>query len=241
MTAYSYLHNCDELNSTISQQTTDNEICSDRVFWDGQSCGGNLWYRCTGKFPGQCWDGFVEKKCVDKSHEILPPKQGLSCNSGEIKCVARKGIWSGLEVCLDKNYECDGIIQCNGEEDEASCGRDANVSDSKTCDVDAKRENGHKCNKFYKQPSGGQCDEMLKCIARDGRFKGFEVCVPSEFICDNSLQCQGGEDEHDCDEQYLEKKIFRMEEDVICTSRNLTLTINGTTTGHFFPYRGGFS
>ena len=42
----------------------------------------------------------------------------LGCNKGELKCVARGGIWWGLEVCLEGKYKCDRIIQCEGEEDE---------------------------------------------------------------------------------------------------------------------------
>ena len=161
----------------------------------------------------------------------MPPKEGFLHCGKELKCVGRKDSgWEGLEVCIEEKYKCDGTVQCEGGEDEIGCSEEA----TGWCHYE-------RCNKFYKQPSGGDCGEKLKCIARDGKFVGGEVCFPSDFICDNMLQCQGGEDEDNCEAKYIEKKIFTVDEEVVCTSRSLNLTKigNGTGTGHFYPYRGG--
>ena len=180
---------------------------------------------------------------------IMPPKNGsLHCEEEELKCFGKKGSrWGGLGVCIEEKYKCDGIVQCEGGEDEMGCSRNA----TKNCEgtsvgtrvpSDGYIFNGHECDKFYKQLLGGVCGEKLKCIARDGRYVGIEICVPSDFICDNTLQCQGGEDEDNCEVKYIEKKIFSVDERVVCTSRSLNLTTIGNgTAGHFFPYRGGLS
>ena len=151
--------------------------------------------------------------------------------------MGRKGKWGGWDVCIEDKYKCDGIVHCDGGEDELDC---YSEKATKKCEGTSILKQDHKCDKFYKQPLGGDCGENLKCIARDGMFMGFEVCVPSDFICDNRLQCQGGEDEDNCEVKYIEKKIFSVNEGVICTSQSLNLTKVGNGTGHFFPYRGGF-
>ena len=44
-----------------------------------------------------------------------------------------------------------------------------------------------------------------------------KICVEEEFICDNTLQCLGGEDEVNCEESvYIEKKIFKPSELFVC-------------------------
>ena len=165
----------------------------------------------------------------------MPPKEGLLHCGQELKCLGRKdSSWEGLDVCIEDKYKCDGIVQCEGEEDEMGCSEEA----TETCE---KSYGGDECDNIYKQPSGGDCGENLKCIARDGRFVGSEICVQSDFICDNTLQCRGGEDEDNCEVKYIEKKIFSVDEGVVCTSRSLNLTKIGNGTGHFFPYRGGLS
>ena len=61
------------------------------------------------------------------------------------------------------------------------------------------------------------CGEKLSCVARSGKWKGLKICVEEEFICDNTLQCLGGEDEVDCEESvYIEKKIFKPSELFVC-------------------------
>ena len=54
-------------------------------------------------------------------------------------------------------------------------------------------------------------------MARSGKWKGLKICVEEEFICDNTLQCLGGEDELECEEsEYIEKKIFKPSELFVC-------------------------
>ena len=61
------------------------------------------------------------------------------------------------------------------------------------------------------------CGEKLSCVARSGKWKGRKICVEEEFICDNTLQCLGGEDEVNCEESvYIEKKIFKPSELFVC-------------------------
>ena len=224
---------CTELNTTTTQLTTDTQICSDQIVWEGKICAGNyIMHRCTGKTPGQC-----SERCSDGSDVIVPPKEGLLHCGEELKCVGRRDSkWEGLDVCIEDRYKCDEIVQCEGKEDEMGCS-EFHGRASKRCEGNG---SGYQCDNIYKQPAG-DCGENLKCIARDGRFMGFEICVPNDFICDNTLQCQGGEDEDKCEVRYIEKKIFSVDEAVVCTSRSLKLTKIGNGTGHFFPYRGGLS
>ena len=67
------------------------------------------------------------------------------------------------------------------------------------------------------------CGEKVTCVARSGKWRGQKICVEEEFICDNTLQCMGGEDERigeeeDCTMEYFKKKIFKPSELFVCTS-----------------------
>ena len=53
-------------------------------------------------------------------------------------------------------------------------------------------------------------------MARSGKWEGEKICVEEEFICDNTLQCMGGEDENACDMEYFTKKIFKPSERFVC-------------------------
>ena len=46
-----------------------------------------------------------------------------------------------MEVCIERDLKCDGIVHCDGEEDEAGCY--------------AKYCIGRNCDKYYKMPKGG--------------------------------------------------------------------------------------
>ena len=60
------------------------------------------------------------------------------------------------------------------------------------------------------------CGDKPTCIARSGKWEGQKICLEKEFICDNTLQCMGGEDEKDCEETYFKKKIFKESEYFVC-------------------------
>ena len=60
------------------------------------------------------------------------------------------------------------------------------------------------------------CGDKVTCVARSGKWEGEKICVEEEFICDNTLQCMGGEDENDCDMEYFTKKIFKPSEFFVC-------------------------
>ena len=154
-------------------------------------------------------------------------------------CVLPHILHQSLNIYTDKSAP--SVTVCNsgsGVEDESGCSEEY----TELCEGNHNRymggSNPEQCDKFYTLPSGGDCGENLKCIARDGKFMGYEICVPSDFICDNTLQCQGGQDEDKCEARYLDKKIFSVNEGVICTSRSLNITKIGNGTGYFFPYRG---
>ena len=68
--------------------------------------------------------------------------------------------------------------------------------------------------------SDPNCGDKLTCIARSGKWEGQKICVEEKFICDNTLQCMGGEDEDEirfgCKEKYFEKNIFKKSEQFVC-------------------------
>ena len=78
----------------------------------------------------------------------------------------------------------------------------------------------------------------VTCLARDGRFKGELILVEESFICDNSLQCEDGADETGCDEEYVRKKIFTINDKHRCNSVYLNFTRPDGSTGRFYPERG---
>ena len=72
-----------------NRSTTDPELCSNFSFWSGKDCGVPNFYRCTGRWSGQCGDHgkpchvFIDticetgEKCIDKSDQfwLLEQKQ----------------------------------------------------------------------------------------------------------------------------------------------------------------------
>ena len=98
---------CNELEGkTATGKTIDPVMCSNQSFWEHQGCNKNRhFYRCTAETPGQC--NIQHRGCVDASHTIKPP-QGGDCG-GDIRCKGREfSRWKNLEVCIEKQYMCDG-------------------------------------------------------------------------------------------------------------------------------------
>ena len=80
--------------------------------------------------------------------------------------------------------------------------------------------------------------KSVTCQARDGRFKGKKILVEEPFICDNSIQCDDGADETGCDEEYVRKLIFTINDKHRCNSVYLNFTRSDGSTGRFYPERG---
>ena len=62
--------------------------------------------------------------------------------------------------------------------------------------------------------------------------------VEEPWICDNSIQCDDGADETECDEEYVRKKIFTIKDKHRCNSVYLNFTRSDGSTGRFYPERG---
>ena len=74
------------------------------------------------------------------------------------------------------------------------------------------------------------------CTARDGKFAGKKICVEKKFQCDNYLQCEDGQDEKDCEEEYKKKGTFKRDHHFICRNTYMNIS-NKTGSGKFFPMR----
>ena len=89
-----------------------------------------------------------------------------------------------------------------------------------------------------KEAEDGHCDgEEVMCTARDGRFAGKKICVEKKFQCDNFLQCEDGQDEEQCEEEYKKKGTFKKDHHFICRKLYMNIS-NETGSGRFFPIRG---
>lgn len=150
-----------------------------------------------------------------------------------LRCTARWGTkWQDkqhkkMDVCIELQYKCDGVVHCLGREDEAGCSQEA----TENCED----PEFWKCDKFYKQPEG-DCGEKLMCTARDGKWAGNKICLEEKFKCDSYAQCLGAEDEEKCEEEYLLRGIFTPNDRHICKSPYLETNKTGIT-GKFFPMR----
>ena len=64
-------------------------------------------------------------------------------------------------------------------------------------------------HKIEKWEEGKHC--ALTCTARDGRWKGETICLEEKYLCDNTFQCEEGQDEapvqHSCHTKDVAKKI----------------------------------
>ena len=80
--------------------------------------------------------------------------------------------------------------------------------------------------------------KSMNCSARAGKFKGELIFLEEHFICDNSIQCVDGADEAGCDEEYIRKKIFTINDKHRCNSVYLNITRSDGSIGRFYPQRG---
>ena len=78
----------------------------------------------------------------------------------------------------------------------------------------------------------GDCGEQVKCTARDGKWAGEKICLEKRFKCDGYVQCEDAEDEINCEEKYMDRKIFTRDQRHICRSPFLEIK---NKTSHFFP------
>ena len=136
-------------------------------------------------------------------------------------CTARQhSKWEWMEVCIEDQYKCDGVLHCWNDEDEVGCSQEA----TERC--------ASECDEHYKQPEGGDCGEKLKCTARAGKWAGFKICLDKKFKCDNYVQCEDAKDEENCEKEYLDRGIFTHDQRHRCQHPFLE-----TKTGKFFPMR----
>ena len=145
-------------------------------------------------------------------------------------------IWKNKSVCIEDQYKCDGVIHCEGEEDEVNC----TLTVTEKCEC----KNGYcfyntQCDKAYKGPDGGHCVEKddLLCRARDGKWAGENICLKKKFLCDNYVQCEDGKDEVGCEGEYLRKRTFPRDHRFICRSPFVEIRTEENKTGKFFPMR----
>lgn len=170
-------YTCDELTGkTATGKTIDPQMCSNQTFWQDKGCNleGRV-SRCTGKTSGQCvWNG---EECSDGSSEIKAAKEEEGgCGEKKMRCTARAGRWAGLEVCLEKKFQCDNYVQCEDARDEEGCEEDYVAKGIFT------RNDRFLC------PS-----PFLEIKSKTGKF------FPMRAIrCDGTKQCPRGEDEEGC-------------------------------------------
>ena len=198
------------------------------------NCTGG--FRCSG-------DPKVPKDPEDPEKGCLPWK--LWCFAGEpFECselnttaddhrvCSSQSFWEDVPCALEEyeqfpSYRCTGNSSGSCWEGELSKGK--LFSSDPGCPDDT--------HKIKKATEGGDC--AVRCTARDGRWKGETICLDEKYICDNTLQCEEGEDEapvrQSCRKEYVKKKIFLAGQTFPCPTHNLT--INGSKIP-FAPLRG---
>ena len=162
----------------------------------------------------------------------IPPVDGHCW--GDLTCQGREGSrLENSEVCIEDKYKCDGVLHCKGEEDESGCAPEVPEG------CEGKHEHyGHLCDKAYKQPVGGHCErDDLMCTARDGKWARLKICLDKKFHCDNHVQCEDGQDEEDCEQEYIQRGIFTKRSNYICKSPSINIKAEGNKIGKFFPMR----
>ena len=222
------VHSCSELEGTTATgKTIDPQLCSNQSFWEHKTCNYNHLRRCTGDTPGQCGElKYKDHACKDGSSRIEIPQNG-TCGD-DLMCRATIGWWWKKKVCIKDQYKCDGVVHCDGEEDEANCNQTA----TKKCWWED-------CSKAYQPLPDGHCENKddLMCRARDGKWAGENICLKKKFLCDNYLQCQDGKDEKQCEDEYLRKGFFPRDYNYVCRSVSLNISNEKNETGKFFPMR----
>ncbi|XP_038053301.1 very low-density lipoprotein receptor-like [Patiria miniata] len=132
--------------------------------------------------------GVCMAKPSKKALKLQQTRQGFPCSSGDYVC--------NDGTCIFSFWECDGIDDCSGGEDEANC-----PSASAGCSSYDFTCNDGSCIPGYWQCdtwddcSGGEDEAGCPC---DGYTCNDGDCIPSNWECDGWDDCDGGEDEANC-------------------------------------------
>ncbi|CAF0941452.1 unnamed protein product, partial [Brachionus calyciflorus] len=123
-----------------------------------------------------------------------------TCHEDEFSCGTSGSTFTRRATCIPKYWVCDGHVDCDNGQDEASC-------PTIECPQDY-----YKCNNSKCIPNSWRCDNEDDCgdntdekncpgkstQCRPDQFKcagSMDVCVNYTQLCDNVVQCPDGSDE----------------------------------------------
>eukprot|EP01083_Nonionella_stella_P258571 883665_1 len=161
-------------------------------------------YACDG-IPSDCVDGSDEFPIFDKRN--LFPFTSSCPYAKLIKCRTDQVLCKTDGVCISKNAVCDGKKDCSDGADERKCNYDCQDNvlhlESFQCGGDiAKINETHLILFDYETDANASVfvynstDEVVDII--DFTTQNGE-CVPYEYRCDGTIDCEDGSDEHLCE------------------------------------------
>ena len=130
----------------------------------------------------------------------------LNATAVDPRVCSSQSFWEGVPCVLEREqYEDFPSYRCTGGSPgscwDGTLHQGSIIPSDPGCPDDT--------HKIEKWEEGKRC--ALTCAARDGRWKGETICLDEKYICDNTFQCEEGQDEapvqHSCQTKDVAKKI----------------------------------
>jgi hypothetical protein len=167
------------------------------------SCGGvTAQGTCAGNVLSYCSGGaVVQTDCAPLNMTCgwQDANTGYNCLPIPVSGCAADQFTCSDQTCIPLSGRCNGVAECAGGEDEASCAAPTCAADQFTCGDGSCIPATYVCDHRTDCPGGeDEANCTTPACAADQFTCSDGTCIPATYVCDGVKDCAGGEDETGC-------------------------------------------